>query len=90
MGSTSGFFSKKVEDPEEESRHKQAVKSALKSRLFSAMDSKIDLDHQGRRDTYHIKVLNKRVTFEFDEAIFQLEGPSTYDFNLDSQCVVCD
>ena len=54
------------------------------------MGSNINLEHQGKRDTYHIKVLNKRVTFEFDEAIFKLESPNTYDFNKDSECIVCD
>ena len=90
MSSSSAIFSKKNDDQEEENRHKQAVRSAFKSRYFSATGSNMDPEKQGKRDTYHIKVYNKRVTFEFDEAIFQLENPSTYDYSLDDQCIVCD
>ena len=74
----------KFDDPESERRHKEACKSALKSRLFSATaGSTVVIDHHGKNDTYHIQVLGKNVAFQFDEDIFQLENPSTYDYNKD-------
>ena len=73
--------SNKFDDPESERRNKEAVQTALKNRLFSAKGSTVILDCHGKNDTYFVKVLNKTVSFQFDEEIFRLEEPSTYDFN---------
>ena len=61
----------KFDDLENEKRYKEACKSALKSRLFSATaGSTVGIDHHGKNDTYHIRVLGKNVAFQFDEDIF--------------------
>ena len=77
----STMLSNKFEDLESERRHKEAVQTALKNRLFSAKGSTIILDQHGKNDTYYVKVLSKTVSFQFNEEIFRLEEPSTYDFN---------
>ena len=92
VGSSQDLFSNKSshKDFHNISDNNLSHRSAMMSRFFSAMDSALDLQRSGRRDTYKINIGNKKVTFQLNEKIFQLEQPSTYDYIQDTQCIVCD
>ena len=77
-GSSQELFSNKSVNFDKENQHNRSQnnvsnKSAMFSRFFSAMDSAIDLQRSGRRDTYKINIGSKQVNMQLNEKIFSLE-----------------
>ena len=63
-------------------------KAGFQSSLNDTED--INLAKDMNRNTYQVRLGNKKVVFQLNEGIFRLDSPTQTLHTSDSQCVVCD